>query len=412
MARKTNDASPLASPAIGTAAHDLISPCHERLLRAADPAGPPTALPLALAFSGGGFRATLAALGVLRFLAQTGLLSDVRYVSSVSGGSVAGGLFAHHYGQLEEHGFSRDAVDDILVRPFVGRISTDSLTWAVVRRLWRAAGPRTTRTDLLADVFDDWFFRQLRLEKLSPACRFVFNAANLTTGVRFAFERDRIGDWVCGWARTAGSIRLAQAAAASAAVPGAFAPFTVRGVTFPCAGGQAPRLLDGGAYDNSALEAVDDLDGTLLIALNAGGIFQTGPYGHIPVVRELARANALLYRQTTSLRMREMVDRFKAWEEAARNHVPSPPWGRQGVLFGLATTFPPGRLPPEWTDQAGRPEHPDWRVPMAQYRTSFGRFPPEVCRRLIYRGWWLTGASLAAYHPGAVTGKAPDWIDF
>lgn len=79
---------PLSSPALGAGRDAHIRPCGDAR-RPADPgrvAGRPT---LGLAFSGGGFRATLAALGVVRFLADAGVLADVRFASSVSGGSVA-----------------------------------------------------------------------------------------------------------------------------------------------------------------------------------------------------------------------------------------------------------------------------------------------------------------------------------
>jgi hypothetical protein len=97
---------PLTSPALGTAASDLVEPCAVSDPRPTVPR-PAAGLPLALAFSGGGFRASLAALGVLRFLADAGLLDRVRYVSSVSGGSVAHGLFAHHYDELEQTQFEQ-----------------------------------------------------------------------------------------------------------------------------------------------------------------------------------------------------------------------------------------------------------------------------------------------------------------
>src|SRR5918996_3387516 len=117
-----------------------------------------------------------------------------------------------------------------------------------------------TRTDLLADTFDRWFFRGRKLEELSSQCRFIINAASVTTGVRFAFEREIVGDWVMGRTLTKGSdLRLATAAAASAAVPGAFAPLEIKGVNFPCANGRTQRLLDGGAYDNSGIEALDNV---------------------------------------------------------------------------------------------------------------------------------------------------------
>ena len=47
---------------------------------------------LALCLSGGGFRATLLHLGVVRLLAAAGILSNVKVISSVSGGSI---LAAH-----------------------------------------------------------------------------------------------------------------------------------------------------------------------------------------------------------------------------------------------------------------------------------------------------------------------------
>ena len=75
-------------------------------------------VPLAVAFSGGGFRASLAGLGATRFLAQADLLRDVSHVSSLSGGSWPAALLALNWHTLERRGFSLDAVDELVVRPF------------------------------------------------------------------------------------------------------------------------------------------------------------------------------------------------------------------------------------------------------------------------------------------------------
>lgn len=115
-----------------------------------------------------------------------------------------------------------------------------------------------TRTDVLARALDGRFFHGRNLEDIDDRCRFVINAANLVTGVRFAFERDVLGDYVVGLALTKGTgTRVATAVAASAAVPGAFAPLPVQGIAFPCAHGEEPLLVDGGTYDNTGLEAFD-----------------------------------------------------------------------------------------------------------------------------------------------------------
>jgi hypothetical protein len=96
-----------------------------------------------------------------------------------------------------------------------------------------------------------------------------------------------------------------------------------------------------GVYDNMGLEPVDDLPDHLLVSLNAGGLFVTGRYGRIPLVRDLQLAQSLLYRQSTALRRRMMVDRFRAMEAARDRGEPFPSWGRMGVLFGLATEVSP-----------------------------------------------------------------------
>ena len=295
------------SPAVGTGL--LPSRCGDDR-RPAKPAA--SADPFAVTFSGGGFRATLASLGVVRLLADIGRLSEVRYLSSVSGGSVANGVVAVAWPALRQRGFTPAAVDELVIDPVVRRVSKKSLKWSLVRGLWRTVGPRT-RTDLLARRFDEWFFDRIELEALDQQVRWIVNAANLTSGARFTFERDVVGDYTIGLVPAAASgLRLSLAVAASAAVPGAFPPLRLPDLDFPC-GTEAPALLDGGAYDNTGLEAIDgeSYRDAFIVTLNAGGLLRPGTYGRIPLVRELARANSLLYRQSTALRTRSMVERFE-----------------------------------------------------------------------------------------------------
>src|SRR5215211_8965997 len=113
--------------------------------------------------SGGGFRATLCCIGAARFLADAGLLSRLRYASSVSGGSVANGVLACGYPGLAAEGFTGEAFDRHVLRPLVDRISGGSLKWKLIGNSWRTAG-RATRTEVLADAFDDWWFDGRRLD--------------------------------------------------------------------------------------------------------------------------------------------------------------------------------------------------------------------------------------------------------
>lgn len=383
------------SPAVGTG--QKARPCGDTL-RPAEPPG--AARPVAVTLSGGGFRATLSALGLVRLLADAGLLSGLRYSSSVSGGSVANGILATAWPALRERGFTAGAVDELVVEPVVERVSSQSFKKALLRGLWRTLGP-TTRTELLARRLDEWFFDGVELTELDPEVRWIVNAANLTTGARFTFERDVFGDYTTGLAPTAGTgLPLSRAVAASAAVPGAFPPLVLDRAHFPCAT-HAPALLDGGTYDNTGLEAIDSerYRHAFVLVLNAGGLLRPGLYGRVPVIRDLARANSLLYRQSTALRTRAIVERFQRDQGADPDGEP-PPGARRGLLVGLSTDFPadgPVQLR-RWREAFGEHRTFDGRD-LALVPTVFDRLDAGLCRALVHRGWWLAGAGLAAYHP-------------
>src|ERR1051325_28340 len=54
---------------------------------------------IGLALSGGGFRATLYHLGLVRFLRDAGILSQVTHITSVSGGSIMAAHLALNWGR-------------------------------------------------------------------------------------------------------------------------------------------------------------------------------------------------------------------------------------------------------------------------------------------------------------------------
>lgn len=383
------------SPAIGAGLQP--TPCGDQL-RPAEP--PAAAKPLAVTLSGGGFRATLAGLGALRLLCDIRMLSQLRYLSSVSGGSITNAATALAWPALRERDFTASAFDQLVIDPIVQRVSEHSLKVSLILGMWRTIGP-ATRTDVLARRFDEWFFHDAPLESLDPEVRWIFSAANLVTGVRFSFERDVVGDYTTGLTPTAGTgLRLSRAVAASSAVPGAFAPVVLDGLKFPCSA-VSPVLVDGGVYDNTGLEALDHYRyrHTFLVTMNAGGLLRPGSYGRIPVLRELARANSLLYRQSTALRTRHMVSLFERGR-AVPDTDPVPKGGRRGVLVGLATDMPASGPDKFETWRRTHPEHRTFSgADLSLVPTVFDKLGPALCRALIYRGWWLIGAALALYHP-------------
>jgi NTE family protein len=95
-----------------------------------------------------------------------------------------------------------------------------------------------------------------------------------------------------------------------------------------------------------------------------------------------------------------MVDRFQSAAQARNDKRTPDAWARDGILMGLASNVE-GPEADLW-----RRRHPELRqwtgADLARYPTVFDRLDRRLCRLLIYRGWWLTGACLAKYYPGLV----------
>ena len=189
---------------------------------------------LALSFSGGGTRAAAFSFGVLTELdrARSGsnraktLLDRVDFISGVSGGSVTAAYFG-----LKK----RAALDDFRER-FLLRNAEESLNTRVsLANIGRALGGGANDaqfTDWLdRNLFDGARFDVFR-EDRRP--RVWINASDIYNRTPFVFGKTTF-DALCSDIR---SYRVAEAVAASAAVPLAFAPIVLE--TYP--GGCATQL--------------------------------------------------------------------------------------------------------------------------------------------------------------------------
>ena len=201
---------------------------------------------IALCLSGGGFRAALFHAGALRRLNELGVLSQVRTISSVSGGSITSGLLATVWPRLEREGHRFTNLHTLFEQPlraFCGRnIRNRPLLWGRVDpRNWpRLLSSSFSATDLLAAEYERLLGR-VRLSDLPQHPRFIFCAANLQTGVSFELSARSIGDYVLGYAEPDG-FTLAEAVAASSSFPFAFPPL-VRAVDVESFTGGDPKAM-------------------------------------------------------------------------------------------------------------------------------------------------------------------------
>lgn len=175
---------------------------------------------LVLAFSGGGARAAAFSLGALQGLRDTQgadgrpLLERVRLISSVSGGSITAAYFGQH-GAAGLETFraaylDKDWASELHVSPY------SPLNWA------RASRGGVNDERLLADWLDREVFGHGLVRDVwnENGVRVWLNATDLYNGTTFAFT-PLYFNALCS---ELGSVRIADAVAASMAVPVVFQP--------------------------------------------------------------------------------------------------------------------------------------------------------------------------------------------
>lgn len=226
------------------------------------------ALQLGVAFSGGGSRAAAFHRGTLRALGELGLLDAIGAVSSVSGGSVfaAAWLYARAR-QVAEADFLMNMREE-LARGFI---------WRTVRpRLLKTLIPGLgySRTDALAETFDDAFFDNATLSALPASPRLLINTAILENGHVAQFSRAGFSTWdIHGASANApgtmpvDDFSLALAVAASAAFPIGLPPVRLTrnklGARFVGAleGKSSIHLTDGGVIEDLGVQTLLRSDG-------------------------------------------------------------------------------------------------------------------------------------------------------
>ena len=229
----------------------------------------------ALALSGGGLRATLFHLGVIKRLRETGDLAKVRHIFSVSGGSI---LAAHirlnwdHYsGTDEQFQTAAGEIQALCQRDLRGRVVRRSmLCWLLLvtpslhilsalpglgrlRRVARSLAP----VGFLVREYDRFYQRRKLPAPSAGAPSLHVLTTSLNTGEICIFEDDHIRLRRPGFTPAPAQwTPMAVAVAASSAYPALFAPLRMDAPTLVVRKDQFPEthyLSDGGLYDNLGL---------------------------------------------------------------------------------------------------------------------------------------------------------------
>ncbi len=327
-----------------------------------------------LALSGGGFRASLYHIGLLARLAELDMLRHVEVMSCVSGGSIIG---AYYYLELRNvlQNSPDSAIDRKVYIEIVDRVQKRFLAGIQknirlrmllgFRSNWKVlTSRRSSMTDRLADIYERELYsmvedrakstvRYLADLKVAPSGDpdfnpkydnwqrrnkvpiLILNATTLNTCHNWQFTVSFMGEppargidnEIDGNNRLRRmyhdqaprqyreKVRLGEAVAASACVPGLFDPLVfddLYGTTFDPTrkDSYVTRLVDGGVYDNQGVFSLLEQDCNVLLVSDASG--QTGvdlgPEGSRLAVTKrannilMARVREAQYQQLATLR--------------------------------------------------------------------------------------------------------------
>lgn len=352
----------------------------------------------ALCLSGGGYRAMVFHLGVLIRLNETGHLSRLQRVSSVSGGSITAGYLGLKWKTLrwDADGVAENLYKEVIdpVRKFAGEsIDAESVIGGILN-------PFSSVSDNIARAYRKHLFKDATLQDLpgtGEGPRFVINATNVQSGALWRFSRPYMGDYKVGLARDPAFL-LATAVTASSAFPPVLSPveLDVSKYRFEAAPGTTLNrppyttklyLSDGGVYDNMGLETVWKRYRTLLVS-DAGAPFQPEESPKEDWARHSIRVLGLIDSQVRSLRRIALVEALQSKEK------------HDGAYWNISTSI--SKYP-----KPGALSCPEERThALATTPTRLAAMEEELQERLINWGYAITAAALESYHTVPVVKEA------
>lgn len=280
---------------------------------------------IAIALSGGGIRAIVFHLGVIRLFAERCLLEHVKRISTVSGGSLLVGLI------LQKSQYQWPSSEHFVktVYPCLrDMLCQRSFQWGALRQLLNPANVPFifSRANLLALAIEKEWNIRISLSELPHTPEWSINATTAENGKRFRFKQCDIGDYQLGYAAP-GEFPLASAMAVSAAFPGGFGPLRLNATLFDWKkrewnaptgteqsvniGYKALHLYDGGIYDNLGLEPFFDAGrgntkhpGNVIIVSDAGRPLPSGFDSFALNPFRLKRVADIMSDQSHALRVR------------------------------------------------------------------------------------------------------------
>lgn len=360
---------------------------------------------IGLALSGGGFRASLYHLGLVRFLRDANILPQVTHITSVSGGSIFAAHLVLNWNRyngstkdFEEAASAFLAFVRMDVRNRITRRFPLAIPWRWLRRLAGYSNRKLTRTGLLELHYEKYLYGDTSLFELpekpelhllatnvSEGCLCSFNRKGLLMVRRQAGQPFRIDHIHVGLAT------VPMAVTASSAFPGFFPPLELTGADVGAKSGEFGKqaYTDGGVFDNLGVRMFRCLEAEIQTEQNGLDAVLVSDVGKRIEVQ--GRSAGGLIR--TALRATDiLMDRV---------------WQLENETFQDTTGFVFAPIT-EVVEQAEDPTalHPEIQRQVANVRTDIDRFSPLEISSLIRHGYCV-GRKTCRAHPELFGAELP-----
>jgi predicted acylesterase/phospholipase RssA len=369
-------------------------------------------LRIGLALSGGGFRASIFHLGVIRRLEELGIMPEVSVISSVSGGSIIAAYYAcrmedklrslpvGHVPTSEERVAFFESIADDFLAATDHNLRTRALvytpffhTFSFVKTLLSRPFRQTARSELIQKEYDKWFYHDDTLDELPSVTpdqgdptpgviygpKLILNTTSLISGERVSFSRQPVSKFMQMSKVNKNVLPLSRVVGASACVPGLFPPTAIAGDV----------LVDGGVSDNQGIEGLVHESGgcDVLIVSDASGQMEELDSISTGEVTVLSRVNSVLQFQVRA----KTLEILLAWKRQLQDHE----FAFMHLFLSLKDRLEKNRLPSEYIPA------------VARIRTDLDQFSYIETEALMYHGYTLVDAQLNEYCPKLQRTPAP-----
>jgi NTE family protein len=340
--------------------------------------------------------------GALWRLNECGLLAELDFISSVSGGSITAATLGARWRRLtwSDMGDGRRVASNYteeVVQPLrrlaARTIDTRSLLGGILI-------PTRTVTDQIAAAYRKHLFGDATLQDLPDRPRLVITATNLQSGGLWRFSKPYMRDFRVGEVSSP-RVPLATAVAASAAFPPFLSPMRLTPKDadwelpapgeslLPHAFRRGIVLSDGGVYDNLGLEPVIKRCARILVS-DGGTRLQAERRIAGDWLHQLLRVLTVVDSQVRALRKRDLIASYQ------RGDFTGTYWG---IRTRLADYPCPSRLPHD----------PVFVSTLARVPTRLARLSNSLQEGLVNWGYAVSDAALRSWAevPGELPNRLP-----